>query len=108
MDWQKTGWFFDNPAEDDWGCRWKKTEVANMGQVNFHPLADWSKLRTLSSPNLRDPFYFEHLTETLDKADDRYVVVIESICFCKGLQQFHELSSGKKPVICHMEKLLAA
>ena len=53
MDRQKAGWFFDNPAPDDWGCIWERTKVKNSGQVVFSPLKDWDKLQTYSPPNPR-------------------------------------------------------
>lgn len=89
MDRQKAGWFFDNPAEDDWGCKWGKTDLANMGQVTFHPLSDWSKLKTFSPPNPRDPFYFDRLSETIDKANDRYVVVTSHFNLIERLHMLH-------------------
>ncbi len=75
MDRQKNGWFFDNVANDDWGCVWAVTEMKNMGQVTYHPLEDWSKLDTYKPPNPRDPFYFERIEGLMADARDRYVVV---------------------------------
>jgi len=75
MDRAEAGWFFDNPAPDDWRCLWRRTEQKNMGQVVGHPLADWSALKTYRPPNPRNPFYFERLPPLLDQAQDRYVVV---------------------------------
>jgi len=50
MDRAEAGWFFDHPGVDDWGCRWERTEVDNMGQVTGHPLAEWSALHTYRPP----------------------------------------------------------
>ncbi len=75
MDRAESGWFFDNPGTDDWGCQWATTDRKNMGQVVIHPLADWSALQGYRPPNPRNPFYFERLENLLDKAGDRYVVV---------------------------------
>ena len=75
MDRAEAGWFFDNAAADDWGCRWARTKVKNMGQVVGHPLADWSALDRFRPPPARNPFYFERLGPLLDEAGDRYVAV---------------------------------
>ncbi len=37
MDRAEAGWFFGQPGYDDWGCRWQRTEVKNMGTVVEHP-----------------------------------------------------------------------
>ena len=38
------GWKEPAPGVDEWGCKWVKTEVQNMGQVKGHPLADLSRM----------------------------------------------------------------
>lgn len=75
MDRSKSGWFFDNPVIDDWGCGWEKTEQKNMGQVTHHPLQDWSSLASYRPPDPRDPWYFSRLSDEMSAAGDRYVVV---------------------------------
>jgi len=75
MDHAQAGWFFDNPAMDDWGCRWERTEMKNMGQVVEHPLADWSAFDCFRPPDPKNPFYFERIEPLLEQAGDRYVVV---------------------------------
>ena len=75
MDRAQAGWFFDKPATDDWGCRWSRTELKNMGQVVGHPLADWPALDSYRPPDPRNPFYFERIEPLLEQAGDRYVVV---------------------------------
>jgi len=92
MDRAKRGWFFDHPAEDDWGCSWKTTEVKNMGQVVHHPLEDWAKLDSYRPPNPRDPFYFERIDQRLHDADDRYVVVACHFNLMERLHMLHGFS----------------
>jgi len=89
MDRQKAGWFFDNAAEDDWGCRWHTTDKNNMGQVVSHPLEDWSKLKTYRPPNPKDPFYFERIEETIKDAQDRYVVITSHFNLIERLEMLH-------------------
>jgi len=75
MDRGRGGWFFDRPCTDDWGCRWARTELDNMGQVVGHPLRSWTDLDAYHPPNPCDEFYFARLEAELVKAGDRYVVV---------------------------------
>lgn len=75
MDRQESGWYFDNPVMDDWGCRWKATKVKNMGQVVGHPLEGWNALESYRPPNPRNPFYFARIAEGIRDAGDRYVVL---------------------------------
>ncbi|MEW6753931.1 MAG: uroporphyrinogen decarboxylase family protein [Candidatus Latescibacterota bacterium] len=88
MDRAQSGWFFDHCADDDWGCGWHVTEQKNMGQVERHPLADWSRLDTYRPPNPRNPYYFERLGPALDAAGDRYVVVT---CHFNLIERLHML-----------------
>lgn len=88
MDRAKRGWFFDNAAEDDWGCGWAVTDTKNMGQVVHHPLSDWSKLDSYRPPDPRDPFYYERIDESIAEAGDRYVVVT---CHFNLIERLHML-----------------
>jgi len=89
MDRAKRGWFFDNAAEDDWGCGWAVTEKKNMGQVIHHPLEDWDKLAAYRPPNPRDPFYFQRLEGEMADAGDRYVVVTSHFNLIERLHMLH-------------------
>ena len=89
MDRQVNGWFFDNPAPDDWGCRWAVTDVKNMGQVVGHPLEDWSRLPSYVPPNPRNPFYFERVADEMKAADDRYVVITSHFNLFERLHMLH-------------------
>ncbi len=89
MDRAKRGWFFDNAAEDDWGCGWAITEKKNMGQVVHHPLEDWGKLSTYRPPDPRDPFYFERIEDIISEARDRYVVVTSHFNLIERLHMLH-------------------
>ncbi len=93
MDRAQSGWFFDDPRPDDWGCVWKATDIKSMGQVVGHPLADWSALKTYRPPDHRNPYYFERVAEELRNAGGRYVVVtshfnlIERLHMLRGFEQ---------------------
>ena len=75
MDRAEAGWFFDNPAPDDWGCGWSTADPRNMGQVTACPLASWTDLDRYRSPDPRNPFYYERLGPLIDAAGDRYVAL---------------------------------
>jgi uroporphyrinogen decarboxylase len=75
MDRAESGWFFDNPAPDDWGCQWGATDLRNMGQVTGCPLADWAALDRYRPPDPRKTFYYDRLGPLIDQAGDRYVVL---------------------------------
>ena len=89
MDRQESGWFFDNPAGDDWGCQWKRTEVKNMGQVVGHPLEEWSKLSTYIPPDPRNPFYFQRIEKEIRDAANRYVVLTSHFTLFERLYMLH-------------------
>jgi uroporphyrinogen decarboxylase len=89
MDRQENGWFFDNPAPDDWECQWARTEFKNMGQVVGHPLEDWSNLSSFKPPNPRNPFYFDRIREAIKDADDRYVVITSHFTLFERLHMLH-------------------
>ena len=89
MDRARSGWFFDNPVEDDWACGWAKTEQNNMGQVVHHPLQDWARLDTYRPPDPCDPFYFERIEDKLAAAGERYVVVTSHFNLFERLHMLH-------------------
>jgi uroporphyrinogen decarboxylase len=89
IDRQESGWFFDNPVQDDWGCKWTKTHVKNMGQVVGHPLEDWSRLNTFRPPDPRNPFYFNRVEEVIKDAGERYVVITNHFNLFERLHMLH-------------------
>lgn len=105
MDRQKKGWFFDNPVEDDWGCGWQRTEIDNMGQVTYHPLQDWSCLKTYAPPDPRDPFYFDRIGEIIDQAGGRYVVVTSHFNLIERLHMLHGFRQTLEDLYLQPEKI---
>lgn len=105
MDRAKAGWFFDNPADDDWGCGWDVTDQHNMGQVVRHPLQDWAKLDAYRPPNPRDPFYFERLEGELAEAGDKYVVVTSHFNLIERLHMLHGFSDTLEDFYLEPEKI---
>lgn len=105
MDRAKRGWFFDNVAEDDWGCGWTVTEHKNMGQVVYHPLEDWANLSTYRPPDPRDPFYFERIEGVLSEAGDRYVVVTSHFNLMERLHFLHGFRQTLEDLYMEPEKI---
>ncbi|MFC1726377.1 uroporphyrinogen decarboxylase family protein [candidate division KSB1 bacterium] len=105
MDRAKNGWFFDNPAPDDWGCGWAVTEVKNMGQVVFYPLEDWSKLPSYKPPDPRDNFYFKRIEDIISKAEDRYVVVTSHFNLIERLHMLHGFKNTLEDFYLEPEKI---
>ena len=89
LDRQKSGWFFDNPEPDDWGCVWGVTEVRNMGQVMSGPLDDWSGLDSFVPPDPTDPFYFKKVEEEIADTKDRYVCLTSHFNLFERLHMLH-------------------
>lgn len=60
---------------DEWGCVWTRSEVANIGQVKAHPLADWSALSTYKWPDPDDPAFYDGMDEKVaaGEAAGRYI-----------------------------------
>lgn len=59
---------------DEWGCLWVRSEVANMGQVKGHPLADWSALRRYRWPDPDDPAFYAGMEQRFEGSEGKYVI----------------------------------
>ncbi len=58
---------------DEWGCRWVRSEVSNMGQVKGHPLADWRALDHFRWPDPDDPVFYDGMEDRFAGSDAKYV-----------------------------------
>jgi hypothetical protein len=58
---------------DEWGCTWTRSEVANMGQVTRHPLAEWSSLDGYRWPDPDDPAFYEGMEAKFAGSAGKYV-----------------------------------
>jgi uroporphyrinogen decarboxylase len=59
---------------DEWGCKWVRSEVANMGQVRGHPLEDWENLANYRFPDPDDPAYYAGMEERFAGSEGKYVM----------------------------------
>lgn len=58
---------------DEWGCTWQRSEMANMGQVKGHPLADWDALEGFRWPDADDPSFYEGMEARFEGSEAKYV-----------------------------------
>jgi hypothetical protein len=105
MDRHESGWFFDHPGRDDWGCLWEATEVKNMGQVKYHPLEDWGNLKTYRRPDPRNPYYFERVEGEMKDAGDRYVVLTSHFNLVERLEMLHGFARTLEDFYLEPEKI---
>jgi hypothetical protein len=57
------------PGLDQWLCRWKKTDLPNMGQVKGHPLANLAEIDTFPWPDPDEPCRYVNVPAQLDAVD---------------------------------------
>ncbi len=105
MDRAEAGWFFDNPAVDDWGCGWSNAEQKNMGQVVTHPLADWSALQQYRPPDPHNPFYFKRIEPLLAEARDRYVVLSSHFNLIERLHMLRGFTATMEDLLLEPERV---
>lgn len=105
MDRQESGWYFDNPVMDDWGCQWRKTDLKNMGQVFGHPLADWNALPAYRPPDPRNPFYFARIEDGIKDAASRYVVLTSHFNLIERLHMLHGFAQTLEDFYLEPEKI---
>jgi hypothetical protein len=58
---------------DEWGCGWQRSEVANMGQVKYHPLADRSALQGFHWPDPDDASFYRGMEDRFASCEGKYV-----------------------------------
>jgi hypothetical protein len=63
-----------NPDEDEWGCVYKKTDLANMGQVKQHPIKTLDDLKSHRFPDPHDDARYAPVEMVLPYSGDRYVL----------------------------------
>ncbi|HHX45631.1 MAG TPA: hypothetical protein GX714_16865 [Chloroflexi bacterium] len=68
-----TGDHAQRETYDEWGCRWVRSAMANMGQVKGHPLEDWSAYASYRWPDPDDPAYYAGMEERFAGAEGKYV-----------------------------------
>jgi uroporphyrinogen decarboxylase len=54
---------------DEWGCRWEKTDIPNMGQPKGHPLSDVSEYERLTVPDYNEEWRYADCQAAFDRAE---------------------------------------
>ncbi len=57
---------------DEWGCGWMRSEVANMGQVKIHPLAEHSTFESFRWPNADDEAFYRRMEDRFNDSDGKF------------------------------------
>jgi hypothetical protein len=87
-------------GEDEWGCVWAKTEMANMGQVKGHPLSSIADLEGCKSPDYDDDSRYVDVPSALEVAREEGKYVTASI-FMVLFERMHTLY-GFENVLCDL------
>ena len=87
-------------GEDEWGCVWEHTEVANMGQVKGHPLKTAAEIDSLKAPDYGDDSRYSRVEETLDRYREDGKFVMAGI-FMVLFERMHSLY-GFENVLCDL------
>lgn len=59
---------------DEWGCGWVRSEVANMGQIKFHPLAERSAFDSFRWPDPDDPAFYQGMEDRFKGSNGKYII----------------------------------
>ncbi|MCL2351169.1 MAG: hypothetical protein FWC55_01415 [Firmicutes bacterium] len=80
---------------DEWGCKWGRSEVQNMGRVTGNPLEDWESLAGYKFPDPDDPAFYAGMEERAAQVPgDKYVltgifmVLFERLHSLRGFENF--------------------
>jgi hypothetical protein len=87
-------------GEDEWGCLWVKTEMANMGQVKGHPLESITDLYATKFPDYDDDSRYEDVPAALDAYQEEGKYVTTGI-FMVLFERMHTLY-GFENVLCDL------
>ena len=58
---------------DEWLCGWQRTEMANMGQVKYHPLANQDDLDSFKWPDPDAEAFYQGMEDRFEGSDGKYV-----------------------------------
>ncbi len=73
--WRKTANRVEDGVQlDEWGCRWEKTAMQNMGQVKGHPLPELAAHERVTAPDYSQDWMYTECDATLRAAEaqDKY------------------------------------
>lgn len=87
-------------GEDEWGCVWRKTDLANMGQVKGHPLESSADIDRMKFPDYNDDSRYAKVPDSFEKldAEGKY---IQTGIFMVLFERMHSLY-GFENVLCDL------
>ena len=59
---------------DEWGCVWKRSGMANMGQVKGHPLAEWDAQDHYRWPDPENPAFYDGMEAKFAGSEGKYIL----------------------------------
>ena len=110
LDWNQigTGDARLHETTDEWGCRWVRSGVANMGQVKGHPLADWAAWDSFRWPDPDDAAFYEGMEDRFVGSHGKYVTTGIFMLLFERMQALHGFENTLADLYLerkHMEKL---
>lgn len=74
--------------EDEWGCIWEKLPGdKTMGQVKFHPLADYANIKDYRFPNYKKPEQYAAARKTVaENREEKFVLAGIPLSFIHRLE----------------------
>jgi len=78
---------------DEWGCRWVRSQMANMGQVKGHPLKSWSTLKGYKWPNPNDPSLYEGKESRFEGSEEKYVLTEFFMLLFERMHSLHGMEN---------------
>ncbi len=77
---------------DEWGCRWVRTGITNVGQVKGYLLESWTALNSYKWPDPDNPAFYEGMESQFEESDGKYVrthffsLLFERMHFLRGME----------------------
>ncbi len=90
---------------DEWGCTWVRSEVANMGQVKGHPLADWDALAHYRWPDPGNPAFYEGMEAHFADAGDRYILTGIFMLLFERMHALHGFENTLRDLYLERERI---
>ena len=90
---------------DEWGCTWARSEVANMGQVKGHPLADWGALDRFRWPHPDAPEFYDGMATRFAGSEGKYVITGIFMLLFERLHALHGFENTLRDLYLERERI---
>jgi uroporphyrinogen decarboxylase len=90
---------------DEWGCRWVRSEMENMGQVLGHPLADWAALEHFHWPDPDSPAFYEDVERRFEGSGDKYVTTSIFMLLFERMHALHGFADTLADLYLERERI---